>query len=48
MPGLEDAGVIVGRVAAVGYDFIEIDTNEAGNQRLVVALGSVVSIATAA
>ena len=48
VPGLEDAGVIVGRVAAVGYDFIEIDNNEVGNQRLVVALGSVVSIATAA
>jgi len=46
VPGLEDAGVIVGRVAAVGHDFIEIDNNEGINHRLVVALGSVVSITT--
>ena len=48
VPGLEDAGAIIGRVAAVGHDFIEIDNGEGVNQRLVVALGSVVSIATTA
>ena len=44
--GRESAGMIVGRVAAVGHDFIEIDNGEEISQRLVVALGSVVAIAT--
>ena len=46
VPGLEDAGVIIGRVAAVGHDFIEIHNSEGIKHRLVVALGSVVSITT--
>ncbi len=42
-----DANYLHGQVAAVGRDFIEIDNGEGVDQRLVVALGSVISMKVA-
>jgi hypothetical protein len=40
----DSASPILGIVAAVGRDFIEIDTGGGIDMRLVVALGSVISM----
>ncbi len=45
--GRVDASPVRGRVAAVGRDFIEIDNGEGIEARLVVALGSVISLKVA-
>jgi hypothetical protein len=42
--GRADKNHVRGRVAAVGRDFIEIDNGDGPSQRLVVALGSVISL----
>jgi hypothetical protein len=45
--GHPEATHVHGRVAAVGRDFIEIDNGERIDQRLVVALASVISMKVA-
>lgn len=45
--GFADASYLRGRVAAVGRDFIEMDNGEGADQRLVVALGSMISMKVA-
>jgi len=45
--GRVDADSVRGRVAAVGRDFIEIDNGEGVKRRLIIALGSVISMTVA-
>jgi len=45
--GRVDADSVRGRVAAVGRDFIEIDNGEGVKHRLIIALGSVISMTVA-
>jgi len=44
LPGPGEAPELLGRVAAVGRDFIELDNGGGLEQRLVIALGSVISL----